>query len=106
MTLLCDAAEEELQQEGARAKLQLFGSLEQSHRGNMVAGSMTEARFGLHEDYFKGLFPYVEWPKPPPVPESGGMDGGTDERTEFLKDYARWVAGEAIEAGFVHTRDK
>lgn len=91
--------------EAEKAKLLLFGSLEQSPKGNMVAGSLTEARFGIHEDFFKGLFPYMDWPKPEVIPISGSSVSEDEERRAFLSDYSNWVAGQVPEAKFIHSSE-
>jgi len=98
-----DGIEDEIYREGVRAKVSLLGSLEQSPRGNMMAGSMNEARIQAHRDFYEGLFPWREWPKEAPVLDGGAEGGDAAGRQEFLKDYDTWVQGGVIEATVMHS---
>lgn len=99
--ILSDGVEDELILEGEKSKIALFGSLEQGDKGNIVSCSMTEARFGINEEFYQRLFPYVDWPKSPEAPQRSARTE-EEERLELLRDYAGWAAGGEVRASFVH----
>ena len=91
-------------QKSLEVKTSLLGSLEQGSGGSIRAGSLTDARFEIHEELLKGLFPYLDWPKPRPVPDEASPVGESAEREAFLDDYKKWAEGGAIESTILHSK--
>lgn len=104
--MLLLAQEHENFQSKLASEQRLFGSLEQGLRGNMVAGSLTQARFDVQEEYRQAMFPYIEGTPPPPSPDQIFKPSGLseeDERKAFLADLDKLTKGQAVVASFVHS---